>query len=52
VLTTGKWFASVVEMVAGVRDGLIAWSRNYSNPLTGAIAFDVVGGLLAGLTAS
>lgn len=36
-------------MVARVRDGLITWPRSYSNPLDGAIAFDGVEDLLAGL---
>lgn len=52
VVATGKRFASDIVMVARVRDGLIVWSRNYSNPLDGAIAFDAVHDLLAGLTAA
>ena len=52
VLPTGKRFAFAIIMVARVRDGLIAWSRSYSNPLDGAIAFDGVKDLLAGLTAA
>ena len=45
VLPTGKRFAFSI-MVARVRDGLIAWSRS------GAIAFDGVKDLLAGLAAA
>jgi ketosteroid isomerase-like protein len=52
VIPTGKSFASDIVMIARVRDGLIVWSRNYSNPLVGAVAFDTVGDLLAGLTAA
>jgi uncharacterized protein len=37
-------------MIARVRGGLIVWSRTYANPLDGAIAFDMVDDLLAGLT--
>ncbi|MER6008836.1 nuclear transport factor 2 family protein [Nonomuraea angiospora] len=49
VTATGKQFANQIIMVARVRDGLITWSRNYSNPLDGVIAFDMVDDLLAGL---
>lgn len=50
VLATGKRFAFDIVMIARIRGGLIIWSRTYSNPLDGAIAFDMVHGLLAGLT--
>jgi len=33
VLATGKRYTSPAVMVVRVRDGLITWSRNYSNPL-------------------
>ena len=33
VAATGKRFTSQIVMVARVRDGLISWLRNYSNPL-------------------
>ena len=42
VAATGKRFASRIIMVARVREGLISWSRNYSNPLDSVIAFDMV----------
>ncbi|KAB8181232.1 nuclear transport factor 2 family protein [Microbispora catharanthi] len=51
VTATGKQFTSQVVMVARVRDGLITWSRNYSNPLDSLIAFGMVDDLVAGLTA-
>ncbi|GHD78629.1 hypothetical protein GCM10010317_098230 [Streptomyces mirabilis] len=50
VLATGKQFAFDIVMIARIRGGLIIWSRTYSNPLDGAIAFDTVDDLLAGLT--
>ncbi|MER5532557.1 nuclear transport factor 2 family protein [Streptomyces mirabilis] len=50
VLATGKRFAFDIVMIARIRGGLIIWSRTYSNPLDGAIAFDTVDDLLAGLT--
>jgi uncharacterized protein len=50
VVATGKRFASDIVMIAQVRDGLITWSRTYSNPLDAAIAFDAVQDLLAALT--
>jgi ketosteroid isomerase-like protein len=50
VVATGKRFASDIVMIARVRGGLITWSRTYSNPLDGAIAFGMVQDLLAGLT--
>ncbi|MEV0349387.1 nuclear transport factor 2 family protein [Nonomuraea sp. NPDC050680] len=49
VTATGKRFTSQIVMVARVRDGLISWSRNYSNPLDSVIAFDMVDDLIAGL---
>nr|WSY57285.1 nuclear transport factor 2 family protein [Streptomyces sp. NBC_00886] len=49
VLATGKRFAFDMVMFARVRDGLITWSRTYSNPLDGAIAFDATEGLLAAM---
>jgi ketosteroid isomerase-like protein len=49
VLPTGKRFAYDMVMIARVRDALIVWSRTYSNPLDGAIAFGTAGDLLAGL---
>ncbi|MFI5687671.1 nuclear transport factor 2 family protein [Streptomyces sp. NPDC051636] len=49
VLATGKRFAYDVVMFARVRDGLITWSRVYSNPLAGAIAFDSAGEFLTAL---
>lgn len=49
VVATGKRFASQIIMVARVRDGLISWSRNYSNPLDSVIAFDMVDDLVSGL---
>lgn len=49
VLPTGKRFAYDMVMVARVRNGLIVWSRIYSNPLDGAIAFGTAADLLAGL---
>ncbi|MCX4744087.1 nuclear transport factor 2 family protein [Kitasatospora sp. NBC_01287] len=52
VIATGKRFALDIVMIARVRDGLIVWSRTYSNPLDGAIAFDMVHDLLTGLTAA
>ncbi|MEV4321377.1 nuclear transport factor 2 family protein [Microbispora rosea] len=51
VTATGKQFTSQVVMVARVRDGLITWSRNYSNPLDSVIALDMVDDLVAGLAA-
>jgi ketosteroid isomerase-like protein len=33
ILATGKRFTAPVVMVAGIRDGRIAWSRNYSTML-------------------
>ncbi|MER6943799.1 nuclear transport factor 2 family protein [Nonomuraea sp. NPDC000554] len=48
VTATGKQFTHQIIMVARVRDGLITWSRNYSNPLDSVIAFDMVDDLLAG----
>jgi ketosteroid isomerase-like protein len=50
VVATGKRFASDIVMIARVRDEQIIWSRTYSNPLDGAIAFDIVHDLLAALT--
>ncbi|MDH6114808.1 ketosteroid isomerase-like protein [Kitasatospora sp. MAP12-15] len=52
VVATGKRFAFDIVMIGRVRGGLIVWSRTYSNPLDGAIAFDRVHGLLTGLTAA
>ncbi|WP_330455601.1 nuclear transport factor 2 family protein [Streptomyces sp. NBC_00820] len=52
VLATGKQFAFDMVMFARIRDGLITWSRIYSNPLDGAIAFDAAEGLLAAITAA
>jgi ketosteroid isomerase-like protein len=52
VLATGKQFALDMVMFARIRDGLITWSRIYSNPLDGAIAFDAAEGLLAAITAA
>jgi len=52
VTATGKRFAFDIVMIARVRGGLITWSRVYSNPLDGAIAFDMVDGLLGGLSAA
>ncbi|NUW46221.1 nuclear transport factor 2 family protein [Nonomuraea rhodomycinica] len=51
VISTGKRFASRIVMLARIRDGLITWSRTYSDPLDGVIAFDMVDDLLAGLSA-
>lgn len=51
VTATGKQFTPQVVMVARVRDGLITWSRNYSNPLDSVIALDMVDDLVAGLAA-
>ncbi|MGI5133127.1 nuclear transport factor 2 family protein [Pseudonocardia sp. CA-107938] len=51
VLATGKQFIFDMVMFARVRDGLIAWSRTYSNPLDGAIAFGAAEQLLATVTA-
>ncbi|AOR36498.1 hypothetical protein BFF78_40420 [Streptomyces fodineus] len=52
VLATGKRFAFDMVMFARVRDGLITWSRVYSNPLDGAIAFGATEGLFAAVTAA
>lgn len=52
VVATEKRFASDIVMIARVRDGLIIWSRSYSNPLDSAIAFDTIHDLFAGLTAA
>ncbi|MGW7049519.1 nuclear transport factor 2 family protein [Streptomyces avermitilis] len=49
VLATGKRFAFAIVMIARVREGLITWSRIYSNPLDGVIAFGMAGDLLAAL---
>ncbi|MFF7633090.1 nuclear transport factor 2 family protein [Kitasatospora sp. NPDC008050] len=50
VVATGRRFTFDIVMIARVREGLIIWSRTYSNPFDGAIAFDMVHDLLAGLT--
>ncbi|MET4644571.1 ketosteroid isomerase-like protein [Streptomyces atratus] len=50
VLATGKRFVFDIVMIARIRGGLIIWSRTYSNPLDGAIAFDMATDLLARLT--
>lgn len=52
VLATGKPFAFDMVMFARIRDGLITWSRTYSNPLDGAIAFDAAERPLAAITAA
>ncbi|MFG2123407.1 nuclear transport factor 2 family protein [Streptomyces sp. NPDC048710] len=52
VLATGKHFTFDMVMFARIRDGLIIWSRIYSNPLDGLIAFDAAEGLLAAITAA
>ncbi|WP_327673907.1 nuclear transport factor 2 family protein [Kitasatospora sp. NBC_00458] len=51
VLATGKTFAFDMVMFARVRDGLITWSRSYSNPLDSAIAFGAAERLLAAIAA-
>ena len=51
IIPAGSRFAFDLVMIARVRDGLIVWSRNYANPLAGAIAFGRVAELMAGLTA-
>ncbi|MGO4612535.1 nuclear transport factor 2 family protein [Nocardia sp. 2YAB30] len=51
VLSTGTQFAFPIIKVARVRDGLIVWSRSYSNPLAGAIAFGQAEALLGGIIA-
>ncbi|MGW1030123.1 nuclear transport factor 2 family protein [Streptomyces sp. NPDC002577] len=52
VLATGKRFAFDMVMFARIKDGLITWSRTYSNPLDGAIAFDAAEGLLTSIAAA
>ncbi|WP_330309745.1 MULTISPECIES: nuclear transport factor 2 family protein [unclassified Streptomyces] len=52
ILATGKQFTFDMVQFVRVRDGLITWSRTYSNPLDGAIAFDATEGLLAAITAA
>lgn len=52
VLATGKQFAFDMVMFARIRAGLITWSRIYSNPLDGTIAFDAAEGLLAAIAAA
>ncbi|MET9402427.1 nuclear transport factor 2 family protein [Kitasatospora sp. NPDC002965] len=51
VLATGRKFAFDIVMFARVRDGLITWSRTYSNPLDSAIAFGAAERLLTAIAA-
>lgn len=49
VLATGKRYTLDSVMFARVRGGLITWSRVYTNPLDGAVAFGAVDRLLGAL---
>jgi ketosteroid isomerase-like protein len=50
VTTTGRLFINKYIMVIRVRDGQIVSSRDYANPLTGAVAFDILPQLFSALT--
>ncbi|MEV6054818.1 nuclear transport factor 2 family protein [Streptomyces sp. NPDC052107] len=52
VLATRRRFAFDMVMFARVQDGLITWSRTYSNPLDGATAFDTAEYLLTAISAA